>query len=157
MIVNFSRLLKEQEKIIHIDKKISNFIPEINIQDDLIVKGTIRKANHELYIDLRIILQLNLVCSRCLSTYSYPMNLKIHERYDLAEHEQDIHDDRIDLAELLRENILINIPIKPICDEKCKGLCQNCGKNKNVEDCNCDNNQVDPRLSVLSNIFNGDE
>ena len=60
--------------------------------------------------------------------------------------------DEIDLAPLLREQIILALPTRPLCDEHCKGLCPSCGVNLNLESCRCAATAGDPRLAVLRNI-----
>ena len=60
--------------------------------------------------------------------------------------------DFIDLTPIICEQIILQIPIKPLCSEECKGLCPHCGINMNVASCSCHLEFVDPRLAVLKNI-----
>jgi uncharacterized protein len=56
------------------------------------------------------------------------------------------------LEDVLREQILLAVPLKIICREDCKGLCPHCGKNLNVEQCSCAEPLADPRWSALKEI-----
>lgn len=56
----------------------------------------------------------------------------------------------VDVAELLREQVLLEIPITPLCKADCKGLCQSCGKDLNEGACDCRPQQGDPRLAALA-------
>jgi len=56
------------------------------------------------------------------------------------------------LEDVLREQVLLAVPIKAICREDCKGLCPHCGKNLNVEQCSCEEPVEDPRWSPLKEI-----
>jgi uncharacterized protein len=56
--------------------------------------------------------------------------------------------DGLDLRPILAEQVLLDLPMKPLCDEDCLGLCAQCGKNLNEEKCDCEV-PVDPRLSAL--------
>jgi uncharacterized protein len=58
-------------------------------------------------------------------------------------------DDQIDLVQLIREQILLAIPMKPLHSEACKGLCANCGANLNETTCTCKTEWIDPRLAPL--------
>jgi uncharacterized protein len=55
----------------------------------------------------------------------------------------------LDLAEMLREQFYLALPMQPLCRPDCQGLCPNCGIDRNVETCQCKTEWVDPRLSVL--------
>ena len=59
----------------------------------------------------------------------------------------------LDLDELLRSDILLELPYKYLCSEDCKGLCASCGKNLNEGPCGCNLHQVDPRLEVLKKLI----
>ena len=61
---------------------------------------------------------------------------------ELTGEEMDVYyfeGDEIDLGELVYEEVLLNIPMKPVCREDCKGLCDICGRNRNIEECFCNN------------------
>jgi uncharacterized protein len=60
--------------------------------------------------------------------------------------------DFIDLGEILREQILLALPMYPRCSEDCRGLCPVCGANLNQRECGCERGEVDPRLIVLKSI-----
>jgi len=63
-----------------------------------------------------------------------------------------LNGERLDLKEVVREQILLNLPSQTFCKENCKGLCQICGANRNLINCKCEEKEVDPRWSVLKNI-----
>jgi uncharacterized protein len=56
------------------------------------------------------------------------------------------------LEDVLREQVLLAVPLKAICREDCKGLCPQCGKNLNLETCSCDNAITDPRWGALKDL-----
>ena len=56
----------------------------------------------------------------------------------------------LELDELVENNIFLNLPVKYLCKEDCKGLCPKCGKDLNEGGCECDHREIDPRLSMLS-------
>jgi uncharacterized protein len=58
----------------------------------------------------------------------------------------------IDLDPIVREQILLELPEYPVCDEKCKGLCPVCGANLNDRECGCDRHVPDPRWAGLKNV-----
>jgi len=60
--------------------------------------------------------------------------------------------DELDLTELVREQILLNLPEQTFCNPDCKGLCPKCGQNRNLIDCNCEENETDPRWAALKNL-----
>ena len=61
--------------------------------------------------------------------------------------------DVLDIRDVVMNNIYLALPLKVLCKEDCKGLCQDCGKNLNEGQCNCTHEEVDPRLSALKDMF----
>lgn len=66
--------------------------------------------------------------------------------------ESVLSEDAIDLAEVVREQILLELPDWPLCREDCKGLCSKCGADKNLIDCSCSESEVDPRWEALRTL-----
>ena len=58
----------------------------------------------------------------------------------------------IDLEPIVREQVLLALPMNAVCREDCSGLCVKCGQNLNEKKCGCDMTFVDPRLAALKNI-----
>lgn len=109
-----------------------------------------------------------LFCSRCLERFHF----QVEDRFDLycetgaegtPDEEHELTDDeldvtyleggRIDTDHLLRENILLSLPVQPLCREDCRGLCPRCGVNLNQGACNCTEDRVDPRLQALRKLL----
>jgi uncharacterized protein len=61
----------------------------------------------------------------------------------------EYRDAKIDLGEVVREQLYLALPMKPLCREDCKGLCPVCGVNRNRETCTCQQEWVDPRMAAL--------
>ena len=105
-------------------------------------------------------------CSRCLEDISVPIGgnfaytlipAKAETREDLeltAEELEISHyqGDLIDLTSIICEQIILQIPIKTLCREECKGLCSGCSINFNTSSCNCHLAVVDNRMAVLKNL-----
>ena len=111
--------------------------------------------------------ELELGCSRCLEPFRMPVNATFDIRYHPASEmsqdeereveESDLEtsyyrDDQIDLSELLREQFYLELPMKPLCTEGCKGLCVQCGTNLNAGSCGCGTGWNDPRLAPLRQL-----
>ena len=73
--------------------------------------------------------------------------------FDLERADEELFDGKtIDLDPLVREQVLLALPMHAVCREDCKGLCGTCGQNLNEGECGCARSQVDPRLAALKNI-----
>ena len=110
---------------------------------------------------------IDLPCSRCLEPIAVAVDTPFDLRYqphasgDGAKHdaEREIEEDdfatafyehdEIDLGQLMREQIYLAAPMKPLCDSACRGLCPMCGTNLNRGVCACRHDRDDPRFAVL--------
>jgi DUF177 domain-containing protein len=112
---------------------------------------------------------VELSCSRCLDLFAMPVRFGIEEEFrpsidvvtgakiplteeDEAETRIDTHH-ILDLSEVVRQNMLVGLPMYPICRSKCKGLCPSCGQNWNEGPCSCKLEDIDPRLAVLKQLL----
>ena len=68
-----------------------------------------------------------------------------------------MNSDVIDITEIVEKAIISTLPIKRLCKEDCKGLCQSCGANLNKEECSCNNEDIDLRLADLKALLNNKE
>jgi uncharacterized protein len=102
-------------------------------------------------------------CARCLEEYPFaiakdfsvvlvPRGEDLSEGVELAAEELDLsvyEGELVDLTPVVREQIILALPTRPLCRETCRGLCAGCGTNLNVERCRCQAPGGDPRLAVL--------
>ncbi|MGI6413912.1 MAG: YceD family protein [Syntrophomonadaceae bacterium] len=104
---------------------------------------------------------LQLLCSRCLSEFTYPVNadlfLTIAESSVKDEKDRDedlilIKGTKVNLREYVEEIIISEIPLAPLCKNECEGLCPECGQNRNTSNCNCSQMVLDPRWDKLKEI-----
>jgi len=73
--------------------------------------------------------------------------------FALGEADEELFDGKtIDLDPIVREQVLLALPMDLVCREDCRGLCPSCGQNLNVEKCACEPKGIDPRLAALKNI-----
>ena len=99
------------------------------------------------------------VCVRCLESFSQPLTVEFTELYAFPSRAQEDTElivpaeGKIDFAPLLREYILLTIPIKPICQDSCQGLCPVCGISLNKGQCNHETTSGDPRLAILKQFL----
>lgn len=63
-----------------------------------------------------------------------------------------VEDGKVDMAEVVREQILLALPEQIFCREDCKGLCAKCGASLNLIDCKCADDEIDPRWAALKNL-----
>ena len=95
----------------------------------------------------RLHIPLEFTCSRCLKPFGSQINVN---RFTFSQ--QVKGSETIDLTGNLREDIIIALPIKPLCAQTCKGMCVYCGKNLNLERCSCASRSGDVRWSALEGL-----
>jgi uncharacterized protein len=133
-------------------------VPNLRIADDLMLdylRGILRLSRTSRGILVQGTLQVAMQdeCGRCLDKAPVQLEVPVEELFvypPSPEADYSLADDGIlDLAPLLREEIIIDTPIGVLCRPNCAGLCPTCGKNLNEGPCDCDRDEVDPRLAVL--------
>ena len=107
---------------------------------------------------------IEVPCDRCLSPQRVEIPIDFFNEVDMnktaEERAQDLDETDyisgydLDVDRLIYEEILLGFPTKVLCDEDCKGLCKVCGHNLNEGECGCDRTELDPRMSVIRDIFN---
>lgn len=156
-----------------------DFGPDMEQQAPLKVRGRAEMLREhqghghrgETIDDIRIVgslkTQVGVACARCLEPVSQP----VERQFDLLYRPQGADAGRdeisvtqaeaeigyytgegVELEDVLREQVLLSVPIKVVCSEGCKGLCPHCGTNLNHGTCDCKNEQADPRWDALKEI-----
>jgi len=110
-----------------------------------------------------------MICSRCLEPLDYKIRSKVTSRYvsdqDSGNLESDVElrasdieveyypDGRIDLTQAVYDQMMLSLPLVRLCREDCRGICSQCGVNRNIKNCQCsDKGSIDPRLAVLKTL-----
>lgn len=139
----------------------------VKLPKPLKVAGKLKKGIAQIDVGGEITGEAEIECSRCLSPVVYEIKIPFSVVYVSQEHytqdkESEIRgddlevaiyeDEQIDLSELSREQILLNIPTQIFCQADCKGLCPKCKANKNLQNCRCEEKEIDPRWAKLKDL-----
>lgn len=126
------------------------------LREDILLQGTLDA-------------EVTLECSRCLEPYVQPLHMELELEFQpsvavatgepLPLPEDDtifVIDSRhiLDLTDAIREQVILNLPMRPLCREECLGLCPICGQNLNEGPCPGHSEEVDDRLAVLGRLLN---
>lgn len=169
----------------HLGKRIKYEIDEVPIVDAESglkcvepITGSVAFTNTGRTIDVRgkFRATIELECGRCLRPYKLAISAPIEEQLPLEgqpwapevaeEEEEELPEDEkeplfvdniFDLQEYLRQSILVNIPIKPLCDEACRGLCPHCGANLNDGKCECPPEETESPFGALASLLEEEE
>jgi uncharacterized protein len=124
---------------------------------------TAQASNRRILVNGELACKLRLLCSRCLNPIDETFAIPFEEQFQVMKEgdpepdETDdfvpVTDERIDLRPFLEEELVVHLPLAPLCKEDCKGLCPECGVNRNEQSCSCKSERIDPRLEALQNWF----
>lgn len=138
---------------------------DYTVVDNVSLRSHLHKDGDKYRLVGRIESRLRLSCSRCVEAFNLFVNVPVDLMYlpygaNVGDGEAEIsdedlaiafyRDDQIDMGLMIREQLQLTVPMKPLCCDDCHGLCSVCGKNLNHEQCSCDQSWHDPRLDVLA-------
>lgn len=112
-------------------------------------------------LDIKASYTLEMPCDRCSEMSEQEENFVTKHMLvtELGDEEDEdgfyilIENEDFDLDELVRSDIVLNLPSKFLCKPDCEGLCSKCGKNLNEGSCDCDKREIDPRLEALKSLL----
>ena len=131
------------------------------------VKGKVRLSGNEVFVNGHVDTRAQVECDRCLKPIELPVNADFELEYitgseyessaaaALTEAEMSVSvfdGDAIDVDEIVKEQILLAVPTRMLCREDCKGICPQCGTDRNAGECACVTNEIDPRWAALKNL-----
>jgi uncharacterized protein len=135
-------------------------IPKIYLEDDLLIRdlsgvARITRTPQGLLCQVKVQAGTTCSCVRCLEDFDQSLAADFSELYafnqrSISESGLILPDNGyIDLTPLVREFLLLEIPINPLCRTDCRGLCSECGANLNTAPCEHQQSSGDSRLGVL--------
>jgi uncharacterized protein len=160
LLINAAELLRRPgtERRLDLDSTVAElgisdrrFDPQSNVDislrlesltDGIVVEGELRAPWSD-------------ACRRCLAPASGEVVSEVHELYQHVITDPDAFEivgEQIDLTPMVRENLLLEAPVAPLCRPDCAGLCPTCGVDRNVADCNCAEATTDPRWDALAQL-----
>ena len=171
MLIDLSKVLSEPHRPIH------EVVP-CNLED---IRSRMGKflilSKEEVTVDIHYLqkrqleiigktsLTLEIPCDRCLEPVVTKLDLDFVKKVDLNQSEDDdmfsdefdesnyIDGYTLDVDKLVYNEVLIGWPTKILCSEDCKGICNVCGQNLNLGTCDCEDTSLDPRMSVIRDLF----
>ncbi len=146
------------------------------------LKAFLRKVSGGVLLEGKLAAHVTCPCKRCLTTVNldvpvaFTLNLipeslaraegfgdeEVAEdkgqgesggSFDIEDVDEEVFDGKtINLDPIVREQVLLALPMSAVCREDCQGLCAQCGQNLNEKKCGCEQKVIDPRLAPLMNI-----
>ena len=139
----------------------------VNLTAPATVNGKIRLAGNEVFVNGHVDTRAQVECDRCLKPIELPVNADFELEYitgseyessavaELTEAEMSVavfDGEALDVDEIVKEQILLAVPTRMLCREDCKGICPQCGVDRNTGECNCETKEIDPRWAALKNL-----
>ena len=144
------------------------FLDQLRQGTPLEVDGTaeLTAATGEIRLKGHLSVSVEAECDRCLDTASFPIDTSFDLIYRpisrtlageviVAEDESEVgfyQGAGLELADVLREQVLLALPMQKVCRQECKGICPICGQNRNLAACDCQPRLMDDRWSGLRNL-----
>ena len=122
--------------------------------------GEISNTSSLIRFTAEIKFQFDALCDRCGKETSKTYLVEISKSLAISIEGEDsdtillVPDMKLDLDDFLYTEVIVNLPLKHLCSEDCKGICYKCGKNLNEGACDCDTREIDPRLAKLAELLN---
>jgi len=155
LIKNITENLMNYEGNIECEKLINNG-DEIYFEEPMKFIGTLKKGINSVEISGKVFAKFSTNCHLCGEKTEKKLEFEIFETYrrESSEDEYPLIGDEIDFDDMILENFRLNFPVRILCKEDCKGICTRCGKNLNIEKCNCLNvEKTNPAFDVLNKLI----
>ncbi len=161
MKIELAQIPEEGLEIKAVEKVVLAEGQPVTAELDIIVQ----EVAGEFLVRGNVYASMELTCGRCLKEFKKDLGLAIDLLYSRAneaegegrDHEvtsgelntEFISGDVLDLADVVSEQLMLSMPMRPLCEEGCKGICSKCGVDHNKTECGCETRSIDPRFQVL--------
>ena len=150
----------QPEDLNPVDERVSLIAPAT-------VNGKVRRSGNEVFVNGHIDTRAQVECDRCLKPVELPVSADFALEYisgphyesspvvELTEAEMSVSvfdGKAIDVDEIVKEQVLLAVPTRMLCREDCKGICPECGADRNTGECNCVTTDIDPRWAALKDL-----
>jgi len=150
----------------------------VHFASPVVFTGRVTATGEVFLVRGTVATDIETTCARCLSPVRVSIKADVDERFRMASHaggtgsasdredenddwrQEDVQEFRgltIQLDDVVLENLLVSLPIKVLCQEGCRGLCPQCGKDLNVGECDCTIDDINPRMAKLGQLLNGED
>ncbi len=169
MVIDLSELLslKDKVKTVEIPLEMENFSTKLGSYKVTDKKPMVFKftglGNKKVNMEAEFSVTLLMPCDRCLEDVKQEISVSTSKEINLGDTDvtqRDVLDEMtylegmsFDAEKFAYGEILMNLPMKILCSEDCKGICNRCGTNLNHGDCGCDTTEIDPRMAKAMEVF----
>ena len=142
----------------------TSFLYGVSFPSPMKVSGDITNTAGYMRMHLDASVDYQSCCARCLTdvagSFAFSLEKTVAPREVLMDLDEDklddyaiIEDGFLDIDDQIYEQMEMEFPLRFLCHDDCKGLCQKCGKNLNEGECSCQKREIDPRLAPLQKLL----
>jgi uncharacterized protein len=139
----------------------------IRLTEPASVSGQVRLSRNQVFVEGHVDTRAQVECDRCLQPVELPVSADFALDYitgseyessqavELTEAELSVavfDGEAIDVDEIVKEQVVLAVPTRMLCREECKGICPECGIDRNTGECKCVTSEIDPRWAALKNL-----
>ncbi|MCK5145173.1 DUF177 domain-containing protein [bacterium] len=134
----------------------------ITFPEDVHVEIKTDKVDGGYLVNVKATGRVALICDRCGTDFLCPVTGEVRSFYtytagtesgdDIEVHVISTSTRKIDLSQDALDALFMGLPVKGLCIEECKGLCDICGANLNLTECHCSRDEIDPRWEALKGL-----
>ena len=163
MILELKRIFATEGSVMQIDTVLDMSTVDVSgnfpLKKPVTVKGTVSNKASVVSLMLTINYEFDAPCDRCGTDAVNEHTVTVDKLLATSIERQEsdtiltVPGMKLDVDELVYTEVVLDLPTKHLCSAECKGLCPVCGKNLNVESCECLKKEVDPRLAKLYDLL----
>lgn len=169
-VVQLLKSLTGETRDFEFEERSEHLEREVGVRGPISGKARLIRTQRGILVDAEYETSVELECGRCLEVFRMPLGGKLEEEFlpqvdvwtgvEVDNQEDDalrIGEDHIlDLSEAIRQDILVRLPLRPLCSELCQGLCPQCGAARNSESCPCAPAGSESPFGALAKLLNED-
>lgn len=166
MIIDLKHIFVNDNSSLPIEYKLDmsdvEYMGDYPLKTPVSIRGVISNKASIVRLEASVVFEYEAGCDRCGTNTAREHTLTLDKSLacSIEGEESDTilitPDMKLDLDELVYSEVIVNLPMKHLCNEECKGICFKCGKNLNEGKCGCNTKEIDPRLAALAELLNND-
>jgi uncharacterized protein len=169
MRIELANLEDSEGKVAHVyqPEELDLLDEQVHLSGPASLAGRVKCSGSQVFVTGHIEARARVECGRCLKPVDLPLNTDFKLEYitdedykstrmaELPEEAMSLSvfdGETIDVDEIVREQVLLLVPARTLCQEECKGICLICGADRNLGDCHCEKGEIDPRWAALKHL-----
>jgi uncharacterized protein len=161
MFIDISQVLKGEGEFKKFSEVLSFddfkfFSNEVKFASDVKVFGVFKNLGDVIFLEGKAKTTLKCECGRCLKEFDLDFEFDFDQKFSKKPNAEDVllfEGNEISIDDTVIQALCMDLPISFLCNDDCKGLCHKCGKNLNEGTCDCEDDDIDPRMAVLKNFL----